>query len=182
MRPGLWSAAVVASLVPGGGAAAAEPQQEYSLKAQILLGLLPYVQWPAPAQPAAGPFVLGVFGRSPFGTALETHARSRTIQRRPIAIRYASTLEDLAGCEAVFICPSESRRTDQVVAWARGRRILTVADSDAAVHQGVMVVLLREGEFVRLLVNLDVAEGQGLSFGSLLLRNARILGREPGHP
>lgn len=184
MRPRLWPLATLACLASGVSALAAEPQQEYVLKAQILLGLLPYVQWPAAASPAppGGPFVLGVLGQSPFGPALETFARTRTIQRRPISIRYAARLEDLGGCDAVFICPSEARRMDQVVAWARGRRVLTVADIQPAARQGVMVVLLREGDYVRLLVNLEAAEGQGLAFGSLLLRNARILGPDPGHP
>ncbi|HEX9080905.1 MAG TPA: YfiR family protein [Holophagaceae bacterium] len=150
-------------------------EYEYVLKAQILVELLPYVQWPPAPTPPTGPFIIGVYGRSPFGPSLDAYARTRTIQRRPIAIRYATRLEDLAGCDAVFISPSEASHADQVVAWARGRRVLTVADAGSALRQGVMVALLLEGDFVRLVVNLEVAQAQGLAFGSLLLRNARIV-------
>ena len=168
---------VLAACVAQAGAVfGPEAQAEYTLKAQILLGLLPYVQWPAAAPAPHDTFVLGVLGRSPFGSFLDTYARARTIQRRPIEIRYGNRPEDLEGCEAVFICPSETRKLGPVLAWAKARRILTLADSRQAAEQGVMVILLLEGEYVRLLVNLDLAQAQGFAFGSLLLRNAQILG------
>jgi hypothetical protein len=159
-----------------------EFEKEYVLKAEILIGLMPYVQWPSSPTPPSGPFVIGVFGRSPFGKALDDYARARTIQRRPILIRYATKVEELDGCEAVFISPSEARQAGQVTDWARGRRVLTVADVAMTLHQGVMVGLLLEGDYVRLVVNLEAAQAQGISFGSLLLRNARIVNTGPIRP
>lgn len=155
---------------------------EAVLKARILVGLLPYVQWPDPGGSGSRPFVIGLLGQSPFGTALDDCARASTVHHRPIVIRQSDRLDALEGCEALYICPSALDRLDAAVAWAQGRRVLTVSDAARGVGHGVMVVLHREGAYVRLIVDPSAAAAQGLTFGSLLLRNARIVGPMPRGP
>ena len=172
---------VTGTLIAGPvGSEAAIP--EYALKAQILVELLPYVQWHPDLEPRDRPFVILVLGRSPFGSNLDDYARPRTIQQRPIQIHYATKLSDATSCDVVFICRSESSRVQAILAWARGRRALTVSDDDRATRQGVMVCLLMENRFVRLAVNPDVAAAGGLFFSSQLLRYARILGTAHASP
>ncbi|WP_306591175.1 YfiR family protein [Geothrix sp. 21YS21S-4] len=150
----------------------AEP--EYSIKAKMLVEMLSYVQWPPSAEPAAA-FDLVVMGRSPFGRHLDDYARSRTIARRPIRIRYLPKTGDPGPCDAIFLCASESARADAVWAWAQERQALTLADDEALARRGAMVVLLMEGRFVRPAVNLGAASAAGISFSSRLLQYARIL-------
>ncbi|GLH70581.1 hypothetical protein GETHPA_21140 [Geothrix rubra] len=155
---------------------------EYALKAQFLVELLPYVQWrPEPAG-SGKPLVIGVLGRSPFGTHLNDYARGRTVRQRPIQIRYGERIQDLAGCDVVFICRSESSGIAGIVAWTRGRRVLTVADDERGAREGVMLCFLMDGQFVRLFANPEAAAAEGLVFSSQLLRIARMPGTSRSAP
>lgn len=172
---------VLVSALAGTSLGRAEaPRPEYVLKAQILVNLLAYTQWPLEADPATRTFDLVVVGRSPFGTSLDDFARSRTFQHRPLRIRYLPRGGDPGSCAAVFLCRSEADRVEGLVAWARSHQVLTVSDDEAFARKGVMVNLLMEGRFVKLAVNPSVALAAGISFSSRLLRGARLL--EPVHP
>lgn len=148
---------------------------EYQLKAQVMIQLLSFAEWPPGAGAAGKPFELVVMGKSPFGAYLDDYARDRTIQRRAIRIRYLAKAGDPGPCSAVFLCRSEAGRAGPVCAWARSNHVLTLSDDEALARQGVMVNLVMEGRFVRLAVNLGAVSAAGLSLSSRLLKNAHIL-------
>ena len=186
LDPSLRRAVGCVMLVPGllwaGAAGPAAPAPEYAVKAQFLVELLPYVQWRPEPPAGARPFVIGVFGRSPFGTYLNDYVRGRTVRRQPIQVRYGDRIQDLAGCDVVFICRSESSGLGAALAWARGRRMLTVADDERAIRQGVMLCFLMDGQFVRLFASPEAAAAEGLVFSSQLLRIARMPGASRSAP
>lgn len=159
-----------------GAASQGAAAPEYALKAQFLVELLPYVQWRPETAGGGRPLVIGVLGRSPFGTHLNDYARGRTVRQRPLQIKYGDRIQDLTGCDVVFICRSESSGIAGILAWTRGRRVLTVADDERGAHEGVMLCFLMEGQFVRLFANPEAAAAEGLVFSSQLLRIARMPG------
>jgi hypothetical protein len=148
---------------------------EYLLKTRILLTLLPYVQWPATADVGNRPFELVVLGKSPFGPHLKEEIGKLTVHHRQIHLRYASTLSEAEGCHALFICASEARRIHEILAWAKDRQVLTVADEVGLAGRGVMINLLLEDKKVRLAVNLEVARASGFTLSSRLMPLARII-------
>jgi hypothetical protein len=148
---------------------------EYSVKASLLLNLLPYVQWPSSADAGEGPFELVVLGKSPFGSHLDEELSKLTVHHRVIRVRYVSKLVAAEGCQALFICASESRRVDDILAWSKGRQILTMADDGRMAGRGVMINLLLEEQKVRLAVNLEAVRASGFSLSSRLLPLARII-------
>lgn len=178
----LVRAAGCALLAAGPLGAEAVPAPEYALKAQFLVEILPYVQWRTEPAGNSRPFVIGVLGRSPFGTHLNDYARGRSVRHRPLQVRYGDRIQDLSGCDAVFICRSESSGIPAIVAWTHGRRMLTVADDERGIRQGVMLCFLMEGQFVRLLANPEAAAAEGLAFSSQLLRVARMPGATRSAP
>jgi hypothetical protein len=151
------------------------PSPEYVLKAKILLVLLPYVRWPGQDAWGERPFQVAVLGQSPFGPHLDEASRNLTVHRRTVQIRYIGKPGEAEGCQVLFICASERYRLQSILGWARGKPVLTMADDEDLLSQGVMVNLLLEGAFVRLAVNPDAAGEAGIFLGSQLLRNARIL-------
>lgn len=157
------------------GGASVPPSPEYVLKAKILLVLLPYVRWPAQDTWGEKPFQIAVLGQSPFGPHLDEASKNLTVHRRPVRIRYIGKPGEADGCQVLFVCASERYRLQPILGWARGKPVLTVADDEDLIRQGIMVNLLLEGAFVRLAVNPDAAGESGLFLGSQLLRNARIL-------
>lgn len=168
----LISAAVVAGTPSVGDPV---PRPEYALKAEFLIELLSFVQWPPTPDPAAWPIDILVVGKSPFGTYLDDYARARTIQRRPIRIRYQAKAVDVGPCHVVFICRSEAGLADGILAWARNHQVLTVSDDEVLARRGVMVNFMMEGHRVRLAVSPSAASAAGLTISSRLLPYARIL-------
>lgn len=169
--------APIASIAPT--APSAPAPTEYETKARLMLMVLPYIQWSCEANWKEGAFVIAVLGDSPFGYQLDERARSLTIHHRPIKIRYITRVREAEGCQALFICSSEARRLDSIFAWTRGREILTLSDDPALAKRGVMLNLLLEEGYVRLVVNPEVAQGAGLTLGSRLMSLSRII-RVPG--
>lgn len=178
----LVGAAGCALLAAGSVGAEVAPAPEYALKAQFLVEILPYVRWGDEPEGNSRPFVIGVLGRSPFGSHLNDYARGRSVRHRPLQVRYGDRIQDLSGCDAVFICRSESSGIPAIVAWTHGRQMLTVADDERGIRQGVMLCFLMEGPFVRLLANPEAAAVEGLSFSSQLLRVARMPGASRSAP
>lgn len=180
---GVWMSRLLAGLCAAAvlGAAPGPPLDrptEYSSKAKILLMVLPYIEWPSEATWKEGPFKIAVLGESPFGSRLDEGVRSLTVHHRSIQIRYVSKVRDAEGCQALFICTSELSRVDAILAWAKGREILTLSDDLALAKRGVMLNLLLEGGFVRLVVNPDETRQAGLVLGSRLMSLARTMSTE----
>lgn len=161
-----------------------KPVSEYRLKAQILIQILPYVQWPKEEAEPGRAFNLVVLGKSPFGDDLDDQARSRTVGKRPIRIRYVTRMVDVGPCEAVFICQSESSMVGKIANWARANKILTIGDDSAFLDKGIMMNLILENEArkrssVKLAVNMEEAKAGGFLISSRLLAFATIINMSP---
>jgi len=174
MTRGLPIICLTLSCFLGPWAASAEPT-EYAAKARLMLMTLSYVQWPSQSSWKEGPVQIAVLGESPFGSRLEEVARTLTIHHRPIQIRQISRVREAEGCQALFVCASEARQLDGILAWARGREVLTMSDDEAIAKRGVMLNFLIEDGFVRLVVNPVATQGAGLQLGSRLMSLARIV-------
>jgi len=166
------SAALLACALTLAGAQGISPVDEYVLKAQALVELTPFFRWPDPRD-AGRPFTILVVGRSMFESKLDTYARTRTVQGRRIEVRYVSRRSDLFPCDLLFICRSERRSAGEILEWARGKGVLTVADDEDLLKRGVMVDLLTESGLLRLYLNARVATAEHFVVGSQLLRLAR---------
>jgi hypothetical protein len=154
-----------------------EERQEYAVKAQILIKLIPYVHWPEDTESRSRPLVLAVVGRSPFEGHLDRLAKlSPTIHGRPLKVIYAPRYSDDLICDLMFICPSLAREGKAILAKTRGRAILTMGDDERLSNLGVMVnLLLQENNKTRLVVNRTAALEEKLTLSSQLLRVAKII-------
>lgn len=159
----------------GSPAVGAESPTEYGTKAKLMLVVLPYVEWASEAKWKPGPFEIAILGESLFGSRLDEGAKTLTIHHRPIRIHYVTRLREAEGCQALFICASEARRIDSILAWAEGREILTIGDDEELAKRGVMLNLILQGDFVRLVVNPEAARASGLTLGSQVKALARIV-------
>src|SRR6185295_17077931 len=64
-------------------AIAAPAPSEYQVKAVFLFNFTQFVDWPAQSfADARAPFVIGVLGRDPFGSALDEAVRGETVNGR----------------------------------------------------------------------------------------------------
>lgn len=177
-------AALAVRLAPAAAPAAppASPAiaSEYQLKAVFLFNFTKYVEWPATAfADAQAPFVIGVLGDDPFGSALDDTVRGEKVNGRTLVVRRYSARDEIKNCQILFISQSEAARLEQIVAVLKGRNVLTVGDFDKFTDRGGMIGLVTEKNKVRLKINLEAAKAAGLTISSNLLRAAEITSAPP---
>jgi YfiR/HmsC-like len=169
--------ATLLSLVVSGLAnstVAASP--EYQVKAVFLFNFAQFVEWPPQSfDDATAPFVIGVLGTDPFGSALEGAVRGETLNGRGFVIERYRSVTEIRRCQILFISRSEGAHMEEISAALAGHSILTVSDVEDAAQRGVMIRFVAEGNRIRLRINVDAARAAGLSISSKLLRPAELV-------
>lgn len=154
---------------------------EYELKAVYLYNFLHFVYWPpvaGPGEPAA--VQIGVVGDSPFGTALvELQEKVRQSGRGELAIvEYGPYREglDLRHNQLLFVCASESRHFQEIVAGVKGSAVLTVADAAGFLAVGGMISLITtpQGK-IGWQINRGALQQAGLQPSAKLLQIAQLV-------
>lgn len=141
---------------------------EYQVKAAYLYNFLKFVEWPADKD--AGPFVVGVLGRNPFGDALEQTVRGKLVNGRPVVVRRYERIQDASEAHVVFIARPEPPRVHFAI-----HGVVTVGESDSFLGSGGVVNFVLEGKHICFEISLDAAKAVGVRVSSQLLK----LGRHP---
>jgi hypothetical protein len=166
------------ALRPGSSAAAEAPRElpEYTLKAEFVERFTRFVEWPETALGDPNvPFVIGVWGQSPFESYLDQLAASRRIKGHPVWVLSVGRIEDLDHCQLVFISGSTRGALLRVLGRTAGRPILTVADTSGFGEAGVIINFFKDEDRLRFEVNEAAAERTGLRLGAQLLQLARMV-------
>ena len=153
---------------------------EYQVEAVFLLHFTQFVEWPAQAAgDAHSPFVIGVLGRDPFGSALDEAIRGETVNGRPLVVKRFAAAADLGPCQILFIDRSAVDDADRVIASVSHSGTLTVSNFDVPAPADVIIRFLNEDRRIRLRINVDYARNAGLTISSKLLRPAQVVGTIP---
>jgi len=161
----------------GSGPLAAAPApgpSEMETKAQFVVELPSFVKFPR-SRNATLPFTLVVLGDCGFIEELKRYAAGRSVQGRPIQLRQLPNLLTCDRCDLIFISRSEWPRVPAILAWARDKGVLTVAEGEQPAVREVMVHLLVEGAYLKLGLNQTALEREGFTLSSQLLNVAKIL-------
>jgi len=157
-------------------AAYAQSPSEYEVKAVFLYNFAKFVEWPSELpSDASDPFVIGIVGRDPFGTAVEQSLLRKTLNGRPLAIKRFRNEQDARGCQVLYISASERKRVKPLLASLQGDPVLTVGDTEEFVQAGGVIAFTLEDNRVRFEINMDAAQQAGLKISSKLLSLAKIV-------
>ena len=160
----LLAAVMLASALP-----AAAAVTEMDVKAAFLPRFARYVTWPANARPnGSDPFVLCVIGSDPFGSALDTAARSQSVDGHRIIVRRTGSAGSAGGCHIAFIGAGGAESIGESLAMLRSRPVLTVTDSRNGGQRGIIHFAIAGGR-VRFYINEAGAADRNLSISSRLL-------------
>ena len=161
-------------------AVSAVAPDEYQVEAVFLLHFTQFVEWPQQGfTDAHTPFVIGVLGRDPFGSALDEAVRGETVNGRPLVIKRFAAAADVGPCQILFIDRSAVGDADRVIASLSHSGTLTVSDVDVPAPADVIIRFLNEDRRIRLRINVDYARNAGLTISSKLLRPAQVVGTIP---
>ena len=108
-------------LESGGLEAQDEPSLEQRVKAAFLVKFGAFVDWPprpAGSDPKS-PFTIGICGDDPFGSYFDEATKRQEIGGRPVQVRRAREVSELADCPVVFIGASEAYRVVDLMAQLR---------------------------------------------------------------
>ena len=177
--PARFSAILLGWLLSA-GAMNGQASREYDVKAVFLYNFASFVEWPETAfNDQDAPFVIGVLGSDPFGQALDDVIKGERAKGRALLIKRLASVEDVPGCQILFIGASETPRLAQILRQCRGKPVLTVADVPDFAERGGMIGFRTEGGRLRLEINLSQLRGSRLTVSSKLLRVARVIGGDP---
>lgn len=150
---------------------------EYQVKAVFLFNFTQFVGWPPESfANAQSPFVIGVLGRDPFGSALDETVRGETVNGRPLIVQRYSSVTELKPCQILFIDRSAGVDLTRALASLEHQGTLTVSDFESQAPHDVIIRFLSEGKKIRLRINVDSARDAGLTISSKLLRPAEVVG------
>lgn len=136
---------------------------EYDVKAAFIAKFPEFVKWPA----GAGSITVGLLGDDSFGGALD----------RMVKVKRSKRVEDLKGCQIIFVSKSERGNVGGILAALSGANVLTVGESDGFTRQGGAIGFTMEGDKVRFEINTRAAQRSGLEISARLLKLAtRVVG------
>jgi len=175
-----WLLALAWALAPVPCAGAAEVVDPNALKADMLCNMAKFVQWPEPIMTQnRGQLVVAVLGEDDLAAAIASVLSSRTVNGKPVFIRFARRVQDVRGCQIVYIAGSELSHQSEIVGALRGTPTLTLADVDGFASRGGMVNFTGAAPNVRFEICLARTEAAGLKISSRLLSLAHVVAPTP---
>jgi hypothetical protein len=157
-------------------AACGQAADPYRVKAAFLYNFAKFVEWPADAfKSPAGPIVICVVGKNPFGDVLDEAIHGQAAQGKPFAVRQISDAAQMRTCHILFVSSSERKRLPSIFQEIKNCAVLTVGESDNFTAEGGIVNFRIEQGSIRLQINPDAATRQQLHISSKLLSLAEIV-------
>ena len=180
-----WALACVLGTAVGAadlGAQAAPTPDVNQTKANMLWNIAKFVEWPALPDDKSSPLVFTILGEDDLAADLAGLLSSRTVNGRPVFVRFARRPQDARGSQILYLAASESEQMDHVLAAIDSSAVLTVSDAPGFAEHGGMVGFATDGTRVRFEVNRNQAEKNGLKLSAKLLSLARLVNDAPGSP
>ena len=158
------------------GICPAQVFNEYHVKAVFLYTFAKFVEWPPLTfSGPASPMTICILGDDPFGSFLNEAVTGKTAGDRPVTVRRVTDLREAGACQILFIAASETNRMPILLVSVAHPGVLTVGDTADFTAQGGVIGLRRDGDRIRLSVNLTAAEKAKLRISSRVLSLATLI-------
>jgi hypothetical protein len=113
---------------------------------------------------------------------LNESVNGKSIGNRRLQVKHVKELEQIAGCQVLFIAAGEKKRHGEELAMASKRPVLTVGETDGFATEGGIIGFCREQNKIRFEINLDAAGKAQLKISAKLLSLAKtVIGSPRGN-
>lgn len=151
--------------------------EEYEIKAAYLFNLGNFIKWPD--RVLQNNIDICILGENPFGSNLELIAKKeRKLQNKPVVLKNIISIADSKECAILFISASEQSNLTTLFDKLKGKPILTVGDSERFVLIGGMIQFYQREGKIRLMIDPQTLEENGLKANSQLMRIAQRVERK----
>ncbi|MFC1555302.1 YfiR family protein [candidate division KSB1 bacterium] len=160
----------------------AQVAAEYALKASYIEKFITYIEWPDDSTRTAADtlFVISVIGRNPFDDNLEKTFKDYKVKNRNVVVKYISRVDEIKDSKILFITEFQKNNLSNILAYTKGRDILTISDTNGFCESGVLINLYPLESRLRYEINLNEVGKSDLKFDSLFLNSARKIGKTGG--
>jgi len=150
--------------------------EEYEYKKIMIFKITRFIEWvdTSKVNTTKSPLVISVIGENPFNGKLKKFAsdKNHTIKKKQVIVKNIQTIEEIDGCDILFISHSERYDISKIIKYTRKKSILTIGDYKGYVEKGVMIGLIQKGEYIKFYINKKEADQSGFYINSQLLGNA----------
>ncbi len=158
---------------------AAQPSQEYQVKAVFLFNFAQFVEWPSEAfVDDQSPLIIGILGTDPFGAFLDRTIEGEKVNGHPLEVRRFKDLDQLGSCHILYAGGARLEHQELFMTLTRERHILTVGEAVQFARSGGMIRFMMQDNRIRIRINVDATKAAGLTISSKLLRLAEIVESE----
>jgi hypothetical protein len=140
------------------------------VRAAYLLKLTKFITWPEEAF-SGDELVIGVIGENPFGSLLRENTAGKQVDGKALVIRYFDSIED-AGWQRshlLYVADSERDQMERIIDGVQEWTV-TISDIPEFPHKGGMIGFQDLGATVKMKVNNDVVQSNGLRISALVLK------------
>lgn len=154
-------------------------EDEYYRKAALFRVFSQHIEWPKDTgiDDRSKPFVIGIIGENPFDDILEK-AYSQTdikIKEKNVEIRYISKMQEIEGCQILFITKSVGTELAEIITITNKKPILTIGERKGFAEKGILFNLYISKGQIRFEINAIALRESGLIVDSQLLSVARLV-------
>lgn len=147
-----------------------------AIKADMVCNIAKFVQWPdAVMSQNNGRLVVAVLGEDDLGATLASVLSSRFVNGKPIWVRFARRIEDVRGCQIVYIAGPELHRAAALQDSLRGAPVLTIANEAGFASRNGIANFSGTPPNLKVEICRMRAEQSGLRISSRLLALARVV-------
>lgn len=154
-----------------------EQLREVQVQAAILVKLGMFVEWPHSATETRpdDPVRIGILGDDPFRDFFDESTRPESINGRPVLLHRGSKLDQLTGCEIIFISTSEKYHLSELLEQLQGKPFLTVSAIPDFARRGGMIGFIKEDGKVGVEINQSATDKAHLRVRAKLLQLGKIV-------
>ncbi len=158
----------------------AQPYTEYELKAAYLFNFAKFVTWPDNAfDKSDNQFIIGIYGKNPFGTILYETVKNKTLNNRNVKILICESAEEAKLCHILFMSQINGLQASELIRSLGGLPVLTVGDQiDDFCQQGGIINFTPQNYKNRFEINNISAQLVKLTISSKLLALAKIISED----
>jgi hypothetical protein len=149
----------------------AQELDERAIRVAYVFNLTKYVEWSRDGNELIVCFV----GDGPMGEALEKMLAGKSSDSRLIRVVLSPNDQGLDQCDVIYVAYSSSKKVHETLDHFRNKRVLTVGDTESFPKSGGMIGLVRVGQQVQMIVNLDAVLRARLKISSRVLTLATVI-------
>lgn len=168
--------ALIASLSSAPARTEAPNPMPEQVRAAYVLNFTRYTTWPASAiSEGSAPLVVCALG--PGASDVARQLQSRAAGNHPLELRALQHPDQVSGCHALYLGPTERAQQSSLLARLRNQAILTIGESPSFLADGGMINLVLVDGNLHFEVNLAATAGAGMQLNPRMLALAdKVIG------